>query len=65
MSFDMVWLNPKGEEGGNFLVQMISTYLLSRRGRRVGVGALWQGTDRLHFTGEKELKGIIITLLTD
>jgi hypothetical protein len=31
MSFDMVWLNTSGEEGGNFLVQIISTCLLSRR----------------------------------
>jgi hypothetical protein len=38
--FDLVWLNhspiPLGRMGGNFLVQMISTCLPSRRGRRGG-----------------------------
>ncbi len=38
--FDMVWLNrssyPMGEEGGNFLVQMISTCLPSGRERGWG-----------------------------
>jgi hypothetical protein len=30
-----------GEEEGNFLVQKISTFLPSRKGRGVGVGTLW------------------------
>ncbi len=33
--------HPSREEGGNFLVQMISNCLPSPRGRRVGVGTLW------------------------
>jgi hypothetical protein len=41
--FDMVWLYlspiPAGGGGGNFLVQMISTSLPSRRGTGVGVGS--------------------------
>jgi hypothetical protein len=32
---------PSGEERGNFLVQMISTCLPSRRGRGLWVGTLW------------------------
>jgi hypothetical protein len=39
---------PSGEEGDNFLVQMISTCLPSRRGRGVvGVGTLWVGVVEL------------------
>jgi hypothetical protein len=32
---------PSGEEGDNFLVQMISTCVATRRGRGEGFGTLW------------------------
>jgi hypothetical protein len=47
----MVWLNrsplPVGRRCGNFLGQMISTCLPSRRGRGAWVGTLWSSHSKL------------------